>query len=209
MSDLNKAWESLGVRDEISPDFTITKAIVLGHTVTVIDKISKAAILGNINDVIVDFHIEKTGADIKPKIIAIKTLDEQHALGYHAKASSYLAKCNGKPSNTEMISDYELRGTGLKFGDVPLGFDWDTVYRHDEESRKVKQVGEGEMTFGLGVSAPVDKEPVENPYREYNKMIRMYVECKVEALLLDTIQSNLDDKKKYKLTAVQASKLGF
>lgn len=175
-----------------------------GKTVYVIDRFDKGKLFYSINDVLADFFVEKTGKEVKEKIQYIKTLDDNEAAGHVVSANELLKQCTIKPTDTNCIGDYELRGTKIKFGAIPMMFSWDEVSAFDKQnenniSQPVQYAQKQEV---------LDKK-VDNPYRLYNQHIRMYVECRVESIILDTVLNNMSDKKVYKLTAEQASKLGF
>lgn len=208
--DLNKALATFGL-DPIKPQSEQTTESLVkgvsekeldGKTIYVIDRLDKGKLFYNINDVLADFFVEKTGKDVKAKIQAIKTIDDTEAAGHILAANECLKNCTIKPTSDDCIGDYELRGTKIKFGTIPMMFNWDEVYAFDKQNEVSLQTVD---TYGQKVAM----KKVENPYRMYNQHIRMYVECRVESIILDTVINNMDEKKKYKLTAEQASKLGF
>lgn len=213
MSELQKAFDALGVKSDggsPSSDFVERRIKVGDSFITVSDRISKAAVLGNIGMVIKNLEIEKTGKEVKDAINKIKAIDESEAAKYYMEAQGHLKSCVGTPDYDNHIDEWDLKGTKLKFGDVPKGFKWEVV--NDWEKAERQSSDEIQLN-GMGVEAAKHEYSEslyeKNPYRKYNQAIRKYVQCRVEALLLDTIASNLDDKKKYKLDAEQAVKLGF
>lgn len=213
--DLLKAFETLGLENESSEEVGANKLPIIeksieGRTIYVIDRLDKAKLFYNINDVIADFLIEKTGKEIKVKIQAAKTADDVEAAAYVVQAAEWLKQCATKPTDTSVIGDYELRNMKLKFGKVPECFTWEETYAWDNANKpQVENQYTAMAAYGQDTKVVEKVTPVENPLRKYNQCIRLYVEARVESLILDTVIQNMDDKKKYKLSAEQAAKLGF
>ena len=214
MSDeIQKALNTLNVGKKTTNDVVsnISQVVIEGRTVSVMnDTFNKGALFSNINDVVADFLAEKTGKEIKEKIAVIRQYDDNAAQAYLSAANGYLPKCPCKPTDTTMVDDWELRGTKMKFGVIPAMFTWDEVYAVDEANRKVEQTAKESVQYSMD-SMQKKEAPVklENACRLYNQNIRQYVSARVESLILQTVENNMDEKKKYKLTAEQASKLGF
>lgn len=203
---LKKAFETLGVNEQPKSDSIVKSVVVGGKEIAVLDFVSKAAIIGDLNGMIANFSIEKTGKEIKEKLVTVKAMDDAKAASCLAMANQYLAKCPSKPTDKTGIGDYELRGAKTKFGEPPVMFSYEDVWAYDEELKKTATNG-ATMLYGSDKNQKVEKP--ENCMRLYNQHIRMYVQHKVESLLLDTIIANIDEKKKYQLTAEQASNLMF
>ncbi len=177
---------------------------ILGHNVSVVDKFDKGALFDRIGDVITDFLAEKTGKEIKEKIATIKAYDESEAQSNYNQAVALLAKCDTKPTDTTIIDNYSLRGTKMKFGVIPALYTWEEVYEYDEANKPAKSID-----LYPTQQTKAKEAKIINPYRMYNQFMRMYVDYRVEGLILETVMNNMDDKKTYKLSAEQASKLNF
>lgn len=202
---LVKAFSVLGIKTGSNPsvpELLISEHKIGGITVYVSDRIDKGMLFGSINDVVSDYVAEKTGKEIKEKIVAIKTYDETQASAYLAQANLYLKECDSDPDDSTCIGDYELRGTKMRFGALPMMFSWDDVYACDKANESASQ------NIAYGVDQKKADKPL-NYKRLYNQNIRMYVESRVESLILQTVADNMDNKKRYKLSADQLSKLNF
>jgi len=143
--------------------------------------------------------MSKTGKDILAgvdKKIAECKVKKEHCL---KEMLEYLAKCNKVP--TQSVDDYQLKGCTLE--NAPKSFPWRDVESYD--SPKNKQYVDTVVISETKES----EEKSENPFREYNKYQRKYIEHCVDVCYLETIQGGLDPKKQYQLTIKQCVQLGL
>ncbi len=208
---LSKAFEDLGVvvsatNNNIAQvdDFTDTYKIVGGSQILVSDRIRKSTVLGSIGSISDSIAIEKDGKDIRAALINIKAMNEVLSSKYAAEMALYLAKCGGKVPDEEIIDSWDLKGTRVKWASIPLGFSYADIESADPQ-RSQEPYGVTYASF----KPTVEPNNFENPYRKYNQATRKYVDCKVEAMILDTIANNIVDGTKYKLTVEQLTKLGL
>lgn len=84
---------------------------------------------------------------------------------------------------------------------VPKKFSYDLIY-HGEKYVKTDNGIEEQA-----VRTPTQEE--QQSMREYNKYAEMYVELCIDAIKLETLQRNIDDKKTYSLSIDQMTLLGL
>lgn len=146
-----------------------------------------------------NFSVPKKGKDIKERLKIILSKEEQRAASTYTEAVSLVSKIGSEPSDSEE-GHYCLDGWEESIGNVPNFYSWE----QQEEAYEKKS-----SDSSLVVENTDPKDDICRLMKEYNGLLRKWLNCKKSIAMLTTMISNLEDNKSYNLTIEEATKLGF
>lgn len=137
------------------------------------------------------FLVEKTGKEIKEKVLNIIAKEELEIVEYKTKLISLKNEIKEEPDvNANEIYYYQIEGFEDKIKEMPL------IYKI-ELQREDSYVGEKPLNDICELKS------------NYNNTVFRLINCYIELVMLNTIMSSYPDNKLYKLTLKEASLLGF
>lgn len=145
------------------------------------------------------FSVSKKGKDIKERLKTILSKEEQKAASIYSEAVSLVSRIESDPS--ELAGElYYFDGWEEAIDNVPNFYSW----KQQEEAYKKKS-----SDNSLVVENPDPKDDICRLMKEYNELLRKWLDCKKSIAMLNTMISNLEDNKSYSLTIEEATKLGL
>lgn len=168
----------------------IQKSNNILNNITPEDKIEKSHLLYGFGD---SFLVEKSGKEIKEKLLIILEKEKQEVSEYKIKLETLQIKIGEEP--TKSVKDvfyWEIDGNEDLIGELPL------VYDCDEEI---------EVENSYVTDKPI--EDVQKLKQEYKSNISKLIGCLKEIKLINTVLTSYPDDKKYKLSLREVSMLGF
>ncbi len=141
--------------------------------------------------------LPKKGVEIKTGIAAILVNIKRFKGELLDKLTSELGKVPFQP-DSEPYYDREYRHL-LDF--VPKRFSYDMISRGEKYTKTENGIEE------QAVNKPTDEQATK--MREYNSYSSQYVEVCIDAIKLETLRKNLEDRKTYNLSVNQLTMLGL
>lgn len=142
---------------------------------------------------------EKTGKAIKEKLVTVKALENSKVVEVTEKLSKMQSEFTHQP--TEDCYKY---GFAKNVECNYKCFNWNLTYFEEGSSMN----GSYENSDGSYTNVVASQEEADF-CREWNNLVEKYVDCKSECKAIEVYEDNLEDSKKYKLTAQQMLHFGF
>lgn len=148
-----------------------------------------------------DIKFQKTGKEIKDKLIAIKTMEE--GLKERAFEAMVQHKQNvGIEPEGRMYVPYRVEKISHLLGELPKRYSWEQLR------------GENSDISAIGSIAGIQQTPVMDDQKrkcaqEYNDCLEKYIEYLASTKEAETLINNLKDEENYTLKADQLTALGF
>jgi hypothetical protein len=146
-----------------------------------------------------DMHIEKTGKEVKEKLLAEATTITADKAAAVVKMQALVDEIGTLPG--ACMQDYLMRGFERQLGAVPRLYGYEQIY--PKPATDGTEAIYDQPAPAVNIKAGVDK------MRAYNNLAEEYVRRSVEAIKLKTMVDNMPDSKKIKLSAQLAAQLGF
>lgn len=138
-------------------------------------------------------EFEKTGKEIKDKVSTVKVLEQAKILDLEKRMSEMQSEFKNLPTETP----YKY-GTAKGISCPYKTFNWNLTYFEPGQSSNMSY----ENADGSYTNVVASQESADF-HREWNRCVEEWMDCHTEIKAIELYENNLEDNKKYKLSATQ------